>query len=80
MCPASTVEAQDIDRMYAEAGQLACEGEYAGAMDSLIGVLRRNRVYRNGEAKQVMLGLFELLGADDPIVREHQRQLANVLF
>jgi len=80
MCPAPAVGAQEIDRMYAEAGQLACEGRYAEAMDSLIGVLRGNRAYRNGEAKQVMLGLFELLGADDPIVREHQRQLANVLF
>ena len=66
--------------MYAEAGQLACEGKYAEAMDGLIGVLRRNRSYRNGEAKQVLLGLFELLGADDPIAREYQRQLANVLF
>jgi len=80
MRPASADETQEIDRISAEAGQLACEGRYAEAMDSLIGILRRNRAYRNGEAKQVMLGLFELLGADDPIVREHQRQLANVLF
>jgi len=80
LCAAPTAGEQEIDRMYAEAGQLACEGKYAEAMDNLIGVLRRNRAYRNGEAKQVMLGLFELLGADDPIAREHQRQLANVLF
>jgi putative thioredoxin len=80
MCPAPAAETQGIDRMYAEAGQLACEGRYTEAMDSLIGVLRRNRAYRNGEAKQVMLGLFELLGADEPSVREHQRQLASVLF
>ncbi len=80
MCPASAAEAQGIDQVYAEAGKLACEGKYAEAMDSLIGVLRRNRAYRNGEAKQVMLGLFELLGTDDPTVREHQRQLASVLF
>jgi putative thioredoxin len=80
MCPASAEETQEIDRMYAAAGQLAREGRYAEAMDSLIGVLRRNRAYRNGAARQVMLGLFELLGADDPAVREYQRQLANVLF
>ena len=71
---------QEIDRMYAEARQLACQGKYDGAMDGLIGVLRRNRFYRNGEAKQIMLGAFELLGADDPAVRDYQRQLASVLF
>ncbi|HSQ05328.1 MAG TPA: thioredoxin [Burkholderiales bacterium] len=80
MCAVPAAEAQEIDRLYATAGQLACTGKYAEAMDSLIGVLRQNRSYRSGEARQVMLGLFELLGTDDPIVREHQRQLANVLF
>jgi putative thioredoxin len=80
LCDAPAAGEQDIDRMYAEAGQLACAGRYAEAMDSLLGVLRRNRAYRNGEAKHVMLGLFELLGTEDPIVREHQRQLASVLF
>ena len=29
---------------------------------------------------QCYVSSFELLGVDDPIVREHQRQLANVLF
>ena len=80
MCAAISDEAQETDRIYAAAAQLACQGKYAEAMDNLIGVLRRNRSYRDGEAKQVMLGLFELLGTDDPIVRDYQRQLANVLF
>ena len=71
--------AQEIDQMYAEVGQLAGEGKYTEAMDGLLNVLRRNRSYRNGEAKQALLGLFELLGSD-PIVRDYQRQLANVLF
>jgi putative thioredoxin len=80
MCSAKTEGAQEIDRMYAQAAELACQAKYAEAMDYLLGVLRQNRSYRNGEAKEVMLGLFELLGVDDPIVREYQRQLANVLF
>ena len=72
--------AQETDRMYAAAAQLACQERHAEAMDYLLDVLRRNRSYRNGAAQQVMLGIFELLGAADPIVREYQRQLANVLF
>lgn len=80
LCPDLAAGAQEIDRMYAEAGQLACQGKYAEALDGLIGVLRRNRSYRNGEAKQVTLGLFELLGVDDPIARDYQRRLASVLF
>jgi putative thioredoxin len=71
---------EEVDQMYATAAQLACQGQYPEAMDNLLGVLRRNRSYRNGAAKQVMLGIFELLGAADPNAREYQRQLANVLF
>ena len=80
MCVTTADGTQEIDRMYAEAGQLARQGKYDGTMDGLIGVLRRNRFYRDGEAKQIMLGVFELLGADDPAVRDYQRQLASVLF
>jgi putative thioredoxin len=80
MCDTTADRAQEIDRVYAEAGQLACQGKYPEALDGLLSVLRRNRSYRNGEAKQIMLSVFELLGTDDPIVREYQRQLASVLF
>jgi len=80
MCNTPVDRAQEIDRMYAEAGQLACQGRDAEALDGLLSVLRRNRSYHDGAAKQIMLGLFELLGTEDSLVREYQRQLANVLF
>jgi putative thioredoxin len=80
MCAANSEWTREVDRRYAEAARQAGQQQYAEAMDSLIGVLRQNRSYRDGEAKQVILGLFELLGTDDPSVREYQRQLANVLF
>ena len=80
LCNTTAAGTQKIDRLYTEAGQLACQGKYAEALDNLIGVLRRSRSYRNGAAKQIVLGLFELLGTDDPLTRDYQRQLANVLF
>ena len=80
MCTEPADRAQEIDRMSADAGQLAGQGKYAEELDGLLGVLRRNRSYRDGTAKQIVLGMFELLGTDDPLVRDYQRQLANVLF
>lgn len=71
--------APEIDRTMAEAGLLAREGKYAEAMDGLLSALRRNRAYRDSEAKQIILGLFELLG-DDPLVKPYRRELANALF
>ena len=49
------------------------------AMDALLELLRENRNYRDGEARRVMLALFQYLG-DDPLVNEYRRKLASVLF
>jgi putative thioredoxin len=48
-------------------------------MDALLELLRKNRNYRDGEARRVMLALFQYLG-DDPLVNEYRRKLASVLF
>ncbi len=70
---------EGIDAMYQTAADLARQKLYAEAMDTLLDVLRKNRNYRDGEARQAMLAMFELLG-DDPIMNGYRRKLANVLF
>jgi thioredoxin-like negative regulator of GroEL len=49
-------------------------------MDGLLETLRRDKRYRKGEPRLVMLGIFELLGEDDPRTLEYRRELASVLF
>lgn len=68
-----------LDAQYQTAADLLRQQLYEAALDSLLNVLRKNRAYRNGEAKQVMLAIFDWLG-DDPLVKTYRRQLANVLF
>jgi putative thioredoxin len=70
---------EGLDALYQTAADLARQQLYAEAMDTLLDVLRKNRNYRGGEAKQAMLAIFELLG-QDPLVNPYRRQLANVLF
>ncbi len=49
-------------------------------MDGLLDVLRQDKRYRKGEAKDVLLALFELLGDEDPLTRTYRSELASVLF
>jgi putative thioredoxin len=65
---------------YSAAAGLARAGDVQGAMDGLLAVLRRDKAYRQGEARRVMLGLLELLGPDSPLAREYRGRLASVLF
>ncbi len=61
-------------------GRLLREGHLTAALDELLATLRRDKRFRNGEARQVMLGMLELLDEADPQKREYVNKLASVLF
>jgi thioredoxin-like negative regulator of GroEL len=49
-------------------------------MDGLLDVLRVDKNYRRGQARQALLGFFILLGDDDPLTRAYRDELASILF
>ncbi len=69
-----------FDAQYWQAARLLAKGQHAAGMDGLLEVLRTDKKYRDGEPRKVMLGIFALLGEDDPLTREYRDGLANVLF
>lgn len=69
-----------LDAQTHRAASLIRAGNYAAAMDGLLGVLREDKKYNGGQPKDVMLALFELLGEEDPLTREYRDELASVLF
>jgi putative thioredoxin len=71
---------QSLEAAYCRAGKLIAGGDLQGAMDAILIVLRRDKKFRQGEPRVVMLGVFEVLGDQDPLTREYRNKLANVLF
>ena len=69
-----------LDGLYHAAGEKIATGDMRGGMDALLDVLRRDKRFRNGEARQVMLAIFAVLGEESPLVREYRNKLASVLF
>ena len=70
----------ELDLVYERALKLFERENFAAALDGLIGIIQKDRGYRNGLPRQVALGIFELLGDDHKITREYRPQLANSLF
>lgn len=68
------------DATYNHALQLITLGNLPAAMDGILDVLKNDKNYQNGEAKQVILGIFEILGPDNPTTRQYQSELASILF
>ena len=69
-----------VEAQYRQAARLFNEEKYAPSLDGFLDVLRKNKNYKDGQAKEVVLGIFELLGDNDPLTQLYRRELASILF
>lgn len=66
--------------IYVNALRLVGKGQIAAALDGLLEILRADKQYRKGEARQVVLGLLQVLGEENSQSREYRAELASLLF
>ena len=77
---ADEADVAPIEAQYRQAARILRRGNFAGALDGLLEVLREQKGYRDGQAKEVVVGIFALLGDEDPLTQQYRPQLAIVLF
>lgn len=70
----------DLDVAFRGSIRLAVRGNMLAALDGLLDIMRQQKRYRGDKARQVFLGILELLGPDDPDARQYRAELALVLF
>lgn len=84
LCEYSDDETSDdvdaIEAQYYHAATLIRRDNIEAALDGLLDVLRQDKQYRNGQAREVVVALFTLLGHDNPLIRRHRSELAMILF
>ena len=69
-----------LEAAYNRALHLFTRGNIEATLDGLLDVLREDKRYRNGEARQVILGVLEVLGVENPLTRQYRQELTSVLF
>ena len=72
--------AEPLDAVYIRAVKLISLGNIPAALDGLLEILRKDKRYKKSLPKDLILGLFELMGNDHPLTQEYRPQLANILF
>lgn len=70
----------ELDAAFQTAVRLASRGNLPAALDGFLDILRKDKSYRRGRARLVILSLLELMGEDDPQTRPYRAELASVLF
>jgi putative thioredoxin len=69
----------DLDSRLTLAGALAARREYRAALEQLLEIVRRDRNWKDGEARRQMLAIFNL--ADDPeLTAEYRKKLSAALY
>jgi len=69
-----------LEAAYHNALRLTMRRNLPAAMDGMIDILRQEKHYHNDEVRKVLLGLFEVLGANHTLTQQYRQELALVLF
>jgi putative thioredoxin len=70
----------DHEARFELAGALMATGDRDGAADHLLEIIARDREWNDGAARQRLLKLLEVVGLEDPWVRDQRRRLSAILF
>jgi putative thioredoxin len=70
----------DLEARYALAERHAAARRYRDAMDELLAIVRKDKNWRDGEARKQLLNLFTLAAEETDLVSEYRRQLATALY
>lgn len=70
----------NLDALFTNSLRLAAKGKFPVALDGLLDILREDKNYRDKLAHNVILGILEIMGNEDPLTRDYRTELATVLF
>ena len=70
----------DLEARLALAGAHAARKDWRGALDELIEIVRRDKSWRDGEARKQVLAIFSLAAAEPDLVSEYRKKLAATLY
>lgn len=70
----------DHETRFALANVLASAKRYPEALDQLLEIVRRDRNWKEGEARRQILSIFNLLHDQPDVVSQYRRSLASALY
>jgi len=76
----SAAAPDDLALRYELAGGLMARGDRDAAADELLEMIRLDRSWQEGAARDRLLKLFEAVGLEDPWVMATRRRLSTILF
>lgn len=73
-------EPGDSEARYQLATARLADGDYEGALEAFLELMRRDRGYGDDAGRKGMVKTFELLGNDSALVSRYRRRMASLLY
>ncbi|MEG3438338.1 tetratricopeptide repeat protein [Pannus brasiliensis CCIBt3594] len=70
----------DLDTLFFEGTRFALQEEYEKAMERFLQIVEESRKYRGDGARKALVAIFNILGMDNPAVKEYQQKLTFLLY
>ncbi|MDX9752437.1 MAG: tetratricopeptide repeat protein [bacterium] len=70
----------DLDARYQKAQCLAAQGQYQDAMEELLALLKKDKKYKDGAAKETMVRIFSIIGQRSKMADEYRDKLEWILY
>ncbi len=77
---AAAASPDDALARYRHGCLLAVEGQWVQALDELLESVRIDKTAADEAARKTLLGIFGMLGDDQPVVAEYRKRLGRLLF
>ena len=74
------LEETSLDAIFRNSLNLASQRKFPLALDGLLEIINQDKNYHNKIARDVILGILELMGNEDPQTRAYRSELASALF
>jgi putative thioredoxin len=74
------VDPRDSEARYQLAAHRVLRGDYEGALDHLLELMKRDRAYGEDAGRKGMLAVFDLLGGGNELVARYRAKMMNALY
>lgn len=75
-----SADPDNLDLRYQLAMQLSSKGKVESALENLLFILTKDKLYKDGEARQLMLDSIKSLGPGHPVATQYQRRLFTLIY
>ncbi|QGU32382.1 thioredoxin [Thermochromatium tepidum] len=71
---------RDSEARYQLAAHQVLRGDYEGALEHLLELVKRDRTYGDDAGRKGMLAVFDLLGSDNALVARYRSRMMSILY